>query len=42
AAQLEALGRGEWGHLAGARVHGQQPLERGRFGMCGRLDVYRV
>ncbi|MBK3585264.1 cupin [Streptomyces microflavus] len=42
AAQLEALGRGEWGHLAGARVYGQQPVERGRFGMCGRLDVYRV
>ncbi|MFW3464953.1 cupin domain-containing protein [Streptomyces microflavus] len=42
AAQLEALGRGQWDHLAGARVHGQQPVERGRFGMCGRLDVYRV
>ncbi|MET8381053.1 cupin domain-containing protein [Streptomyces microflavus] len=42
AAQLEALGRGEWAHLAGARVHGQQPVKRGRFGMCGRLDVYRV
>ncbi|CAO0835833.1 Cupin OS=Streptomyces microflavus OX=1919 GN=Smic_03280 PE=4 SV=1 [Streptomyces microflavus] len=42
AAQLEALGRGDRGHLAGARVHGQQPVERGRFGMCGRLDVYRV
>ncbi|SCK28867.1 Cupin domain [Streptomyces sp. ScaeMP-e48] len=42
AAQLEALGRGDRGHLAGARVHGQQPVEWGRFGMCGRLDVYRV
>lgn len=42
AAQLEALGRGERDHLAEARVHEQQPVERGRFGMCGRLDVYRV
>ncbi|MFJ7061877.1 cupin [Streptomyces microflavus] len=42
AAQLDALGRGEWDHLEGARVHGQRPLVRGRFGMCGRLDVYRV
>lgn len=42
AAQLDALGRGEWDHLEGARVHGQRPVVRGRFGMCGRLDVYRV
>ncbi|MFH8483454.1 cupin domain-containing protein [Streptomyces sp. NPDC018055] len=42
AAQLDALGRGECDHLAEARVREQRPLERGRFGMCGRLDVYRV
>ncbi|MFF3093312.1 cupin domain-containing protein [Streptomyces cyaneofuscatus] len=42
AAQLDALGRGERDHLAEARVHEQRPVERGRFGMCGRLDVYRV
>ncbi|WP_237324608.1 cupin domain-containing protein [Streptomyces sp. CBMAI 2042] len=42
AAQLDALGRGAGDHLAEARVHGQRPVERGRFGMCGRLDVYRV
>ncbi|MYR97590.1 MULTISPECIES: cupin domain-containing protein [unclassified Streptomyces] len=40
AAQLDALERGEWDHLAGARVREQRPVERGRFGMCGRLDVY--
>ncbi|WP_415961169.1 cupin domain-containing protein [Streptomyces sp. 021-4] len=42
AAQLDALGRGERDHLAQARVQEQRPVERGRFGMCGRLDVYRV
>lgn len=40
--QLDALERGEGDHLAGARVHERRPVVRGRFGMCGRLDVYRV
>lgn len=39
-AQLDALERGDAGHLARADVHAEQPAERGRFGMCGRLDVY--
>ncbi|WP_434976391.1 cupin domain-containing protein [Streptomyces aurantiacus] len=39
-AQLDALARGDASHLAGARVRAEQPAERGRFGMCGRLDVY--
>ncbi|MEU2057853.1 cupin [Streptomyces bungoensis] len=38
---LDLLERGDAGHLAGAVVRVEQPLERGRFGMCGRLDVYR-
>ncbi|MET9929361.1 MULTISPECIES: cupin [unclassified Streptomyces] len=42
AAQLDALGRGDRGHLAEARVRERRPVEQGRFGMCGRLDVYRV
>lgn len=40
--QLDALESGEAGHLADARVHARVPAARGRFGMCGRLDVYRV
>ncbi|MFI8817822.1 MULTISPECIES: cupin domain-containing protein [unclassified Streptomyces] len=39
-AQLDALARGDAGHLADACVHAEQPSVRGRFGMCGRLDVY--
>ncbi|AXK35254.1 cupin domain-containing protein [Streptomyces armeniacus] len=39
-AQLAALGRGDAGHLAEAEVRAEQPSVRGRFGMCGRLDVY--
>ncbi|MEI5032171.1 cupin [Streptomyces sp. S1A(2023)] len=42
AAQLDALDRGEAGHLADARVRAERPSARGRFGMCGRLDVYRT
>ncbi|WP_405809052.1 cupin [Streptomyces sp. NBC_01520] len=39
--QLDALARGDAGHLRDARVHAQQPSAHGRFGMCGRLDGYR-
>ncbi|MCX4785108.1 MULTISPECIES: cupin domain-containing protein [unclassified Streptomyces] len=39
--QLDALARGDGGYLADARVHAEQPSAHGRFGMCGRLDVYR-
>ncbi|MFE7351766.1 cupin domain-containing protein [Streptomyces sp. NPDC057543] len=39
--QLDALTRGDGGHLADARVHAEQPFALGKFGMCGRLDVYR-
>ncbi|MFJ8281484.1 cupin domain-containing protein [Streptomyces griseoviridis] len=38
--QLDRLATGDVGHLATAAVHAEQPSERGRFGMCGRLDVY--
>ncbi|HEX2130905.1 MAG TPA: cupin domain-containing protein [Actinophytocola sp.] len=39
---LDALARGDATHLAQARVHGlAEPSERGRLGMCGRLDTYR-
>jgi mannose-6-phosphate isomerase-like protein (cupin superfamily) len=38
---LDALARGDGGHLAHARVHAlAEPSERGRLGMCGRLDTY--
>lgn len=40
-AQLDRLAAGDAGHLAAATVHCEQPVERGRFGMCGHLDVYR-
>ncbi|KFK86401.1 cupin [Streptomyces sp. JS01] len=40
--QLDALDRGEAGHLADAHVHAERPSAYGRFGMCGRLDVYRT
>ncbi|MFF3645208.1 cupin domain-containing protein [Streptomyces sp. NPDC002564] len=42
AAQLDRLERGEADYLAHAVVRAEQPVERGRFGMCGRLDVYDV
>ncbi|MFD5703467.1 cupin domain-containing protein [Streptomyces lasiicapitis] len=41
-AQLDALARGDASHLAHARVRAEQPAEQGRFGMCGRLDVYET
>jgi len=40
AAQLDWLERGESPHLADAAVSSEQPAARGKFGMCGRLDVY--
>ncbi|MFG3257179.1 cupin domain-containing protein [Streptomyces sp. NPDC048172] len=39
-AQLAALRDGDPHHLTGARVAATGPGARGRFGMCGRLDVY--
>ncbi|MEV5314419.1 cupin [Streptomyces sp. NPDC052610] len=39
--QLDRLAEGDASHLAEAAVRAEQPLARGRFGMCGRLDVYR-
>ncbi|GEC07053.1 hypothetical protein SSP24_47080 [Streptomyces spinoverrucosus] len=38
--QLDRLERGDVSHLAGAVVRSEQPSARGKFGMCGRLDVY--
>lgn len=38
--QLDRLAAGDLGHLADAEVRAEQPSTRGRFGMCGRLDVY--
>lgn len=40
--QLDRLERGDASHLAGAVVRAEQPSARGRFGMCGRLDVYKA
>ncbi|GHI09317.1 cupin [Streptomyces cellostaticus] len=37
---LDRLERGDVSHLADAVVRAEQPSARGRFGMCGRLDVY--
>ena len=38
---LDALARGDGGHLMSSRVHAlDQPSERGRLGMCGLLDTY--
>ncbi|RPE45595.1 hypothetical protein EDD90_8883 [Streptomyces sp. Ag109_O5-1] len=39
--QLDRLERGDATYLAEAVVRSEQPYEQGRFGMCGRLDVYR-
>ncbi|MEU5777726.1 cupin, partial [Streptomyces venezuelae] len=41
-AQLDRLERGDADYLARATVRAEQPAARGRFGMCGRLDVYDV
>lgn len=38
--QLDSLEQGEFPHLAHAVVRSEQPAAHGRFGMCGRLDVY--
>jgi hypothetical protein len=39
-AQLDALERGQTGHLHGGRLHVEDhPADR-RFGMCGRLETY--
>ncbi|RZT78800.1 hypothetical protein EV382_1993 [Micromonospora violae] len=41
AEQLDALGRGDPGHLGDAGVYAvHEPVERGRLGMCGLLDTY--
>ncbi|MGW0712800.1 cupin domain-containing protein [Streptomyces sp. NPDC002643] len=39
--QLDRLERGDVSHLAEAVVRAERPVERGKFGMCGRLDVYK-
>ncbi|MGW0826868.1 cupin domain-containing protein [Streptomyces sp. NPDC002845] len=39
--QLDRLERGDASHLADALVRAEQPLAYGKFGMCGRLDVYK-
>ncbi|HEY8980947.1 MAG TPA: cupin [Streptomyces sp.] len=41
-AQLDSLARGDASHLRDAAVRAEQPAERGKFGMCGRLDVYAL
>ncbi|MFB7593780.1 cupin domain-containing protein [Streptomyces sp. NPDC056160] len=40
AAQLDALCAGDASHLTRGTVAATGPAARGRFGMCGRLDVY--
>lgn len=40
-AQLDRLERGDTSHLAQAVVRAEQPSAHGKFGMCGRLDVYK-
>ena len=40
--QLDRLAEGDVSHLAEAAVRAEQPSRRGKFGMCGRLDVYRA
>ncbi|MFJ8059618.1 cupin [Streptomyces sp. NPDC096142] len=39
--QLDRLERGDVSHLADAVVRAEQPSAYGKFGMCGRLDVYQ-
>lgn len=38
--QLDRLATGDATYLAAAEVRAEQPSARGKFGMCGRLDVY--
>ncbi len=40
--QLDRLAAGDAGHLADAVVRSEVPSAYGKFGMCGRLDVYRL
>nr|WP_202539470.1 cupin [Streptomyces sp. SID8379] len=40
--QLDRLAAGDAGHLKDADVRSEVPSARGKFGMCGRLDVYRT
>ncbi len=40
--QLGRLDDGDCGYLAQAVVRAEGPAARGRFGMCGRLDVYHA
>ncbi|MCX5264430.1 cupin [Streptomyces sp. NBC_00199] len=42
AEQLDRLADGDVSHLAEAVVRAEEPSVYGRFGMCGRLDVYRA
>jgi mannose-6-phosphate isomerase-like protein (cupin superfamily) len=39
--QLDRLERGDVSHLGDALVRAEQPSAYGKFGMCGRLDVYK-
>ncbi|MGW1782790.1 cupin [Streptomyces sp. NPDC002143] len=39
--QLDRLAAGDVSHLAEAVVRAEEPSMYGKFGMCGRLDVYR-
>ncbi|MFD5075318.1 cupin domain-containing protein [Streptomyces sp. NPDC058371] len=39
--RLGLLDGGDTAHLADAVVRAEQPSAHGRFGMCGRLDVYQ-
>jgi len=41
-AQLDRLEQGDFGHLADAVVRAEQPSAYGKFGMCGRLNVYKT
>ncbi|MFJ2766436.1 cupin domain-containing protein [Streptomyces sp. NPDC087300] len=40
--QLDHLERGAADYLSRASVRAERPVTQGRFGMCGRLDVYDV
>jgi mannose-6-phosphate isomerase-like protein (cupin superfamily) len=40
--QLDRLESGDASHLADAVVRAEQPSACGKFGMCGRLDVYKL
>ncbi|WP_406177562.1 cupin domain-containing protein [Streptomyces sp. NBC_00996] len=39
--QLDRLERGDTSHLGDAVVRAERPAVHGRFGMCGRLDIYK-